>query len=141
HLVRQRGDLRVRGPRLDVGGRLDTDLRPADGIGAWSATDHLRGDRDCAHRIYPSKQHRADAGANGAPRTAPVVVWTAWAMSNPEEPLVARLFAQLADGQFHSGEALAEELAVSRSAIWKAARALRALGATVHAVRNRGYRL
>jgi len=62
-------------------------------------------------------------------------------MSNPEEPLVARLFAQLADGQFHSGEALAEELAVSRSAIWKAARALRALGATVHAVRNRGYRL
>jgi BirA family biotin operon repressor/biotin-[acetyl-CoA-carboxylase] ligase len=62
-------------------------------------------------------------------------------MSDPEDPLVARLFAKLADGQFHSGEALAEELAVSRSAIWKAARALRALGATIHAVRNRGYRL
>jgi len=58
-----------------------------------------------------------------------------------EIPLVARLFAKLADGEFHSGEALAADLAVSRSAIWKAARALRDLGATVHAVRNRGYRL
>src|ERR1700742_5021622 len=62
-------------------------------------------------------------------------------MSEAEEPLVARLFAKLADGQFHSGEALAADLAVSRSAVWKAGRALRALGATVHAVRNRGYRL
>jgi BirA family biotin operon repressor/biotin-[acetyl-CoA-carboxylase] ligase len=62
-------------------------------------------------------------------------------MSAAEEPLVARLFAKLADGQFHSGEALAAGLAVSRSAVWKAARALRELGATVHAVRNRGYRL
>jgi BirA family biotin operon repressor/biotin-[acetyl-CoA-carboxylase] ligase len=57
------------------------------------------------------------------------------------DPLVARLFARLADGKFHSGEALAAELQVSRSAIWKAAAALRNLGATVHAVRNRGYRL
>jgi len=62
-------------------------------------------------------------------------------MSEAQEPLVARLFAKLADGQFHSGEGLAAELAVSRSAVWKAARALRELGATVHAVRNRGYRL
>jgi len=62
-------------------------------------------------------------------------------MNEPGDPLVARLFAKLADGQFHSGEALAAELAVSRSAIWKAARALRDLGATVNAVRNRGYRL
>jgi BirA family biotin operon repressor/biotin-[acetyl-CoA-carboxylase] ligase len=58
-----------------------------------------------------------------------------------DSPLVARLFTKLADGQFHSGEALAAELAVSRSAIWKAAGALKDLGATVHAVRNRGYRL
>jgi BirA family biotin operon repressor/biotin-[acetyl-CoA-carboxylase] ligase len=62
-------------------------------------------------------------------------------MSEAEEPLVARLFAKLSDGQFHSGETLAAELAVSRSAVWKAARALRELGAIVHAVRNRGYRL
>ena len=62
-------------------------------------------------------------------------------MDDPGDPLVARLFAKLADGEFHSGEALAAELAVSRSAVWKAAKALRELGATVHAVRNRGYRL
>jgi BirA family transcriptional regulator, biotin operon repressor / biotin---[acetyl-CoA-carboxylase] ligase len=56
-------------------------------------------------------------------------------------PLVAQVFAALGDGQFHSGEGLAVQLGVSRSAIWKAAGTLRELGATLHAVRNRGYRL
>ena len=56
-------------------------------------------------------------------------------------PLPARLFAHLADGAFHSGEELAASLGVTRSAIWKAARALRELGAELKAVRNRGYRL
>jgi BirA family biotin operon repressor/biotin-[acetyl-CoA-carboxylase] ligase len=56
-------------------------------------------------------------------------------------PLVARVFAALSDGEFHSGEQLAEALGVSRGAIWKAVESLRELGATLHAVRNRGYRL
>jgi BirA family transcriptional regulator, biotin operon repressor / biotin---[acetyl-CoA-carboxylase] ligase len=58
-----------------------------------------------------------------------------------ERSLIARVFAELADGQFHSGEALADALGVSRSAVWKAVKSLRDLGATLHAVRNRGYRL
>jgi BirA family transcriptional regulator, biotin operon repressor / biotin---[acetyl-CoA-carboxylase] ligase len=58
-----------------------------------------------------------------------------------EAPLVARVFSELADGEFHSGEQLAEALGVSRSAVWKAVESLRELGATLHAVRNRGYRL
>jgi BirA family biotin operon repressor/biotin-[acetyl-CoA-carboxylase] ligase len=58
-----------------------------------------------------------------------------------ESPLSAQLFARLADGRFHSGEELARSLGVSRSAVWKAAGSLRTLGATLHAVRNRGYRL
>lgn len=58
-----------------------------------------------------------------------------------EQPLVARVFAELADGEFHSGEQLAEKLGVSRSAIWKAVESLRELGGTLHAVRNKGYRL
>jgi BirA family biotin operon repressor/biotin-[acetyl-CoA-carboxylase] ligase len=66
---------------------------------------------------------------------------TVAASGTDEEPLIARVFAKLADGRFHSGETLAAELAISRSAVWKAAKALRDLGATVHAVRNRGYRL
>lgn len=61
--------------------------------------------------------------------------------SGESAPLVARVFAELADGRFHSGEDLAQKLAVSRSAVWKAANSLRDLGATLHAVRNRGYRL
>jgi BirA family biotin operon repressor/biotin-[acetyl-CoA-carboxylase] ligase len=56
-------------------------------------------------------------------------------------PLVAKVFARLADGEFHSGQELAEALGVSRGAVWKAVESLRALGATLHAVRNRGYRL
>src|SRR6185437_14257925 len=56
-------------------------------------------------------------------------------------PLVARVFAQLADGEFHSGEQLAERLGVTRSAVWKAVESLRELGATLHAVQNKGYRL
>jgi BirA family biotin operon repressor/biotin-[acetyl-CoA-carboxylase] ligase len=57
------------------------------------------------------------------------------------QPLVARVFCALADGQFHSGEQLAAELGVSRGAVWKAAESLRELGASLQAVRNRGYRL
>lgn len=56
-------------------------------------------------------------------------------------PLVAKVYAQLADDEFHSGEELAETLGVSRGAVWKAVESLRDLGATLHAVRNRGYRL
>jgi BirA family transcriptional regulator, biotin operon repressor / biotin---[acetyl-CoA-carboxylase] ligase len=63
------------------------------------------------------------------------------ALATGEAPLVARVFAELTDGMFHSGEGLAQALGVSRSAVWKAARQLRAQGAVLHAVRNRGYRL
>ncbi|MGQ0833694.1 MAG: biotin--[acetyl-CoA-carboxylase] ligase [Gammaproteobacteria bacterium] len=55
--------------------------------------------------------------------------------------LAACVFRCLADGRFHSGEDLARELAVTRSAIWKATAALRSLGLEIFAVRNRGYRL
>jgi BirA family transcriptional regulator, biotin operon repressor / biotin---[acetyl-CoA-carboxylase] ligase len=56
-------------------------------------------------------------------------------------PLAAQVFAQLSDGRFHSGEDLARALRVSRSAVWKAVGTLKVLGATLEAVRNRGYRL
>ena len=62
-------------------------------------------------------------------------------MTAAEAPLVARVFAALSDGHFHSGEQLADSLGVSRSAVWKAGNSLRELGATLHAVRNRGYKL
>jgi BirA family biotin operon repressor/biotin-[acetyl-CoA-carboxylase] ligase len=61
--------------------------------------------------------------------------------ASTQTTLVARVFAHLSDGQFHSGEDLASALGVSRSAVWKAVKSLRELGATLHAVRNRGYRL
>ncbi len=62
-------------------------------------------------------------------------------MKTPAVPLIARVFTALSSGEFTSGEALAERLGVTRSAVWKATGALKDLGATLHAVRNRGYRL
>lgn len=57
-----------------------------------------------------------------------------------EAPL--RIIRLLADGECHSGEAIAAHLGVSRAAIWKALRrAGEALGIEVVAVRGRGYRL
>lgn len=57
------------------------------------------------------------------------------------ETLAQRVFAAIAGGEFRSGERLAVELGVSRSAVWKAVEALRAMRAEIHAVPNRGYRL
>jgi len=49
------------------------------------------------------------------------------------------LIRLLSDGRFHSGEELGREIGVSRAAIWKAVVKLRAMGATIFAVRGRGY--
>ncbi|MCW8919276.1 MAG: bifunctional biotin--[acetyl-CoA-carboxylase] ligase/biotin operon repressor BirA, partial [Gammaproteobacteria bacterium] len=51
------------------------------------------------------------------------------------------LIAMLADGRFHSGEALGARLGIGRSAVWKSLQQLPALGLEVHAVSGRGYRL
>jgi BirA family biotin operon repressor/biotin-[acetyl-CoA-carboxylase] ligase len=56
-------------------------------------------------------------------------------------PAAQRTFAALADGAFHSGEALAEAAGVTRSAVWKSIETLRELGLRIEAVTNRGYRL
>ncbi len=57
------------------------------------------------------------------------------------EALPYRLIRLLADGRFHSGEALGAVAGVSRAGIWKAVRRLHDLGLEVDAVRGRGYRL
>lgn len=47
----------------------------------------------------------------------------------------------LADGEFHSGVALAQALGVSRGTVWNAVAAIEAAGLAVYRVRGRGYRL
>ena len=61
-------------------------------------------------------------------------------MSAPPS-LAETVFAALADGEFHSGAAIAAGRSLSRSAVWKAVRGLRELGLEVQAVTRRGYRL
>ena len=63
----------------------------------------------------------------------------------PQDQLAAtlaeRVFRRLGDGGFASGQALAREFGVTRSAVWKAVRVLVNAGARIEAVPNRGYRL
>ena len=55
--------------------------------------------------------------------------------------LAQTVFAQLSDGELHSGEMLAEALGVTRSAVWKAIEQLREAGLQIEAHTNKGYRL
>ncbi|CAA0080581.1 Bifunctional ligase/repressor BirA [BD1-7 clade bacterium] len=51
------------------------------------------------------------------------------------------LIGVLADGEFHSGEAIGQVLGVSRAAVWKQLHKLEELGVDVDSVKGRGYRL
>lgn len=55
--------------------------------------------------------------------------------------LTHEIFCALADGNVHSGEALAGAAGVTRSAVWKTIEQLRAMGLTIEAQTHRGYRL
>lgn len=52
-----------------------------------------------------------------------------------------RVLAQLADGEFHSGEELAKRLKISRGGIWKLIHTLETLGIEVESLPRQGYRL
>ncbi len=54
---------------------------------------------------------------------------------------IRSLLSVLADGRFHSGRELGEQLQVSRSAIWKQIRKVEELGIEIYSVKGRGYRL
>lgn len=47
----------------------------------------------------------------------------------------------LSDGEFHSGEALARRLELSRASVWNALRGVEQWGVSLYKVRGRGYRL
>lgn len=56
------------------------------------------------------------------------------------KPLTCRVLKSLADGEFHSGEALGRSLGMSRASVWNAVRELGATGLEIYSVRGRGYR-
>lgn len=47
----------------------------------------------------------------------------------------------LADGQFHSGEAIASHFGVTRATVWNALKSAEALGVPLYSVRGKGYKL
>lgn len=58
-----------------------------------------------------------------------------------EPPLAQALYLALSDGACHSGETLARQLGVTRSAVWKAIEVLRELGLSIRARPRHGYLL
>ena len=52
-----------------------------------------------------------------------------------------QLLRLLADGEFHSGEALGQQLGVSRATVFNALEAVAGYGVTLQRIRGRGYRL
>lgn len=56
-------------------------------------------------------------------------------------PLTFSVLRLLSDGDFHSGEGMAQLLGVSRASIWNALQMLDQSGVLLHKVRGRGYRL
>ncbi|MBX2808400.1 MAG: bifunctional biotin--[acetyl-CoA-carboxylase] ligase/biotin operon repressor BirA [Cellvibrionaceae bacterium] len=57
------------------------------------------------------------------------------------KPIVWSLLALLADGEFHSGEMIGRQLAISRAAVWKQLHKLIDYGLSVESVKGKGYRL
>jgi BirA family biotin operon repressor/biotin-[acetyl-CoA-carboxylase] ligase len=55
--------------------------------------------------------------------------------------VLEKIFSILADGHFHSGQAISEELSISRSSVWNAIEKLKAMGLDIFAVKGHGYRL
>ena len=55
--------------------------------------------------------------------------------------MLKKLLLHLADGQFHSGEALGEAMGVSRAAVWKQLKKLEELEVPFSSVKGKGYRL
>lgn len=53
----------------------------------------------------------------------------------------AQILAILADGQFHSGQELANHMGLSRSGVWKLIQNLQSKGVEIYAVQGKGYRL
>ena len=51
------------------------------------------------------------------------------------------LISRLADGKFHSGESLAEEMGISRAAVWKRIKTLADMQLDVYSVNGKGHRL
>ena len=58
---------------------------------------------------------------------------------NTKEKIIAAL--ESSKGDFISGEELAEEIGVSRNAVWKAIKTLKEQGYNIEAVTNKGYKL
>ncbi len=52
-----------------------------------------------------------------------------------------KLLKLLSDGQFHSGQAIGEQLGVSRTAVWKLVQRIQQWQVTVYSVRGRGYKI
>ncbi len=62
-------------------------------------------------------------------------------MSKKTQLRLEKLLGLLADGKFHSGQSLAEQLEISRTAVWKLIQKIQQWQVTVYSIRGRGYQI
>lgn len=62
-------------------------------------------------------------------------------MSSKTTQRIESLLRQLADGKYHSGQALAEKLGISRTAVWKLLQRIQSWQVQIYSVRGRGYQI
>ena len=60
---------------------------------------------------------------------------------NPPLNFKRQILMILSDGRFHSGQAIAQQLAVSRSAVWKHIKQLKTMGADIYSIQGKGYQI
>src|SRR5205085_2171798 len=85
--------------------------------------------------LYTPKQHRAYAFGNRTSRAAPLDSQaTMKSRTETADMRRRKLLAALASGERMSGEDLAKELRVTRSAVWKLIRNLRDIGIAIEAI-------
>lgn len=62
-------------------------------------------------------------------------------MSNKTALRIEALIRRLSDGKFHSGEAIAQELSISRTAVWKLIQKIEQWQVEIYSIRGRGYQI
>ncbi len=134
-------------PVLDRRGPRHARLSTAAGWRPFHAAAGFRAGHRGARRLHASRQCPAHACRHRAARAQIVAVRTprrypkCLRPPSDHSPLPQRVFQRLDDQRFQSGEVLAEDLGVTRAAVWKAVEQLRELGVALDAQTNRGYRL
>ena len=134
---------RICRPRIHGRIRVIARLHRCERLRAAGSLARIRSRRRCAGHIHAPPEHCADASGQGAAGAAPLAdgarSWLSTSQARPRSRRASSRSYRTASSTPANNSRAA--LGITRSAVWKAAKALRDLGVSMEAVRNRGYRV